>query len=72
MVDRLLEELPEPPTRPVMLTSVEAAERAGMSAGAWRVMIHRGQGPDGSCRQGKHRMWPKGDFDRWLKDRETD
>ncbi len=72
MSDPLLEGLPSPATRPVMLTSAEAAAQAGMSVGAWRVMVCRSGGPAGSQRQGRYRMWPKQELDRWLLERRSD
>ncbi len=72
MTDPLLEGLPSPATRPVMLTSAEAAAKAGMSVGAWRVMVCRSGGPGGSQRQGRYRMWPQSELDRWLEARDAD
>ncbi len=72
MTDPLLEGLPTPATRPVMLTSAEAASKAGMSVGAWRVMVCRSGGPSGSVRQGRYRMWPQQELDLWLEQRGDD
>ncbi len=72
MSDPLLEGLPSPATRPVMLTSAEAAEQAGLTVGAWRVMVCRSGGPAGSQRQGRYRMWPQAELDRWLEARDAD